>query len=869
VGFQQLDTLGRWLVNDLGWVSIEILVLTGIVYTLTKWGGVRSSRTRRWLWTLAVAKPLVTLLLVWPLALGGGPHAAIAPLKEPPVESFVNIPALAEAVSPDEVLARAGGNVEPRRTPAPRVAAPTADAPTPVAVRAAGGWQITGFAVLGTIWLLGSAGLGVYSLIGAVWLLRVRHGAVLMPADELVAACEQYPDAVAEVLARVDVRLTTRISEPCIFGLFRPSILLPAWCLDDNTPPNLEYILLHEGMHYRARDNWFLGLRRVMEVLLWFHPAVWYAGHRAMIEAENVCDEAVVNLAYRHGTASAALMYSSCLMRVLERATRHSFEALVPGVIPTAERIRRLVQQEGPFANSVSAVSVGAVVLLAIVSLPGAGGPRASLVGRGVDALTAQEAPVREILFTSRFPGDRNFNLYAARSDGSGARRITDDSAFYEEASWSPDGSRIATFSMQTPSGGWCTYILDSDGSVLHPLGDPSWGPRAPTWSPDSAHLTATAMRTPWEGGTDTTHNLYLFDADGSSFRRLTDDTADRRGAAWSPDGETVAYLRARDRLAGYNLALMDSDGANERVIHHDEPEGVFQSRPAWSPDSARLAYLVHGATVDEPHELRILDVASQESTLVGLMAGKVGQRHQKVTWVPGHNAVVVSGNRKGDTRRRLYRVSLSTGEMAAISPLWGGARFPSIGPLASPNPSPTPQPAGPAAVGPVRSPHTGHVYYAVLAARTITGEAAEAAAGTMQFEGAQGYLAAITSDEEGQFLLSQFPFAHRDFWLGGKAPRLPDGADPAAWSWSWSTGEEWRYTSWLETGPDRSKPVTRWRTLTMSASILSPLWGKPQSRLMWAGATAGSHRTGFIVEFDPTDPASSLPLSEDGLNKS
>jgi len=80
VGLQQFDTLGRWLVNDIGWVSVEILALTGIVYALTKWGRVRSSRTRRWLWTLAVVKPLVTLLVAWPLTLGGGSHDHIAPL---------------------------------------------------------------------------------------------------------------------------------------------------------------------------------------------------------------------------------------------------------------------------------------------------------------------------------------------------------------------------------------------------------------------------------------------------------------------------------------------------------------------------------------------------------------------------------------------------------------------------------------------------------------------------------------------------------------------------------------------------------------------------------------------------------------------
>ncbi|MBT3268123.1 hypothetical protein HN371_13255 [Candidatus Poribacteria bacterium] len=768
MGLDQFDRLGRWLVNDIGWVSIEILVLTAIVYALTKWAGVRSSRTRRWLWTLAVVKPLVTLLVAWPLAVGGGRHARIAPLQEPVIESGVDIPRLREAIPPDDFLTGAARQVAQEPGPA---ADTVTESPTRMTVHVAGVGGITGFAVLGAIWVIGSVGLGLYTLLGVGWLMHMRRRGTPIGVDDLAAVCEQYSDAVTDLVQRVEVRLTTRISEPCIYGLFRPVILLPTWCLEDNTPPNLEYILLHEGMHYRARDHWFLGLRRAMEVFLWFHPAVWYAGHKAMIEAENVCDEAVVNLAYRQGTASAALMYSSCLMRVLERATRHSFESLVPGVIPTAARIRRLVQQNGPFATSVSGVSVAAVAALALVALPGAGGPGSSLAQRGYDVITRKEAPVREVLFTTKYPGDYHFNLYAARSDGSGVRRITDDGAHYEEGCWSPDGTRIAAFAWRPEIEGWSSYIFDaSTGEMLRPLSGTTWEPRGATWGPNSEYVIVTGKGSPRHGGTDVNRNLYEFDVRTQEYHRLTDDTVDRRDASWSPDGKTVAYIRAREGAAGHDLALMNPDGTGEQVIHHDEPEGVFQSRPAWSPDSARLAYLVHGPTVNDPHELRVLDVTSRESTVVGLLVSKVGQRRQSVAWLDGHNAVVVTDKRSGDRKKRLYRLSLSTGEMTRISTAVADARFPSAGPIAEPGPGTTPALGAPTIVGPARHPKTGHAYFAVVTARSTTGDAAEA----MQFEGLVGHLATITSDEEGEFLLAESPFAHHGFWLGGWVSSVP-----------------------------------------------------------------------------------------------
>jgi len=839
-------------------VSIEILVLTGVVFALTKWGGVRSSRTRRWLWTLAVVKPLVTLLFAWPLALGGDRQPRIAPLQDPPAETVVNIPRLDEAVPHDSFLSRATESSVPTSKPA---VAPAASASTKaMTVTVAGGSGVTGFAVLGAIWALGTAGLGFYTLLGVGWLVRVSRAGTPITGEDLAEACEQHSEAVADLLERVDVRLTTRISEPCIYGLFRPVILLPTWCLEDNAPPNLEYILLHEGMHYRARDHWFLGLRRAMEVFLWFHPAVWYAGHRAMIEAENVCDEAVVNLAYRQGTASAALMYSSCLMRVLERATRHSFEALVPGVIPTAERIRRLVQQDGPFANSVSMLSIVAVVALAIVSLPGAGGPGASLAERGYTAVTHEEAPVREILFTTKYPGDYHFNLYTVRSDGTGTRRLTDDGAHYEEGCWSPDGTRIVTFAWRPEIDGWTSYILDArTGSLLRSLCGSTWGPRGATWGPNSRYIIATGKRSPKRGGSDVNYNLYRFDTTNWDWARLTDDTLERIHPSWSPDGRTVAYLRAREDASGYDLALMNPDGTGEEVIHHDEPEGVYQSRPAWSPDSARLAYFVHGATINNPHELRILNAESRESTVVGLLLEKVGQRRQSVAWIDGHNTVVVTDKRKGDTKKRLYRVSLATGQMTRLSTAVADARFPSAGPLAGPPVDTPPLLDGPAVIGPVRHPRTGHVYFAVVSARPITGDAAAAAAAEMEYEGSSGHLAAVTTDEEGEFLLAQFPFAHHGFWLGGLAPGVQPEVPLSDHPWTWPTGEGWRYTSWLDSEPDRRNWVEVWRTMTDSNAPSAPARGRSLPRLMWGGRSATSYEPGFIVEF----AAASIPLGQ------
>lgn len=81
-----------------------------------------------------------------------------------------------------------------------------------------------------------------------------------------------------------------RIGTPFILGVFRPGIYLP-FALKEEA---CEWILQHERMHIRHRDN----LIRTGEILAlclhWWDPAVWYAMHKWNQDMEMFCDEAVL-----------------------------------------------------------------------------------------------------------------------------------------------------------------------------------------------------------------------------------------------------------------------------------------------------------------------------------------------------------------------------------------------------------------------------------------------------------------------------------------------------------------------------------------------------------------------------------------------
>ena len=67
-----------------------------------------------------------------------------------------------------------------------------------------------------------------------------------------------------------------RISVPVVVGIVRPMILLPTALATGFDPSQLEALLTHELAHIRRLDPLVNLLQRLIEVVLFFHPAVWY-----------------------------------------------------------------------------------------------------------------------------------------------------------------------------------------------------------------------------------------------------------------------------------------------------------------------------------------------------------------------------------------------------------------------------------------------------------------------------------------------------------------------------------------------------------------------------------------------------------------
>lgn len=130
---------------------------------------------------------------------------------------------------------------------------------------------------------------------GWVWLQRLRWRKAELAPDvlqgRLLDLCRR-----AGLKRAVTLLMCEGLIGPSVVGILRPAILVPAgWFL--NLPPaHVEALLAHELAHVLRHDYAINLLQSLLEVVLFYHPGVWWLSRRIRAERELACDTFAVRL---------------------------------------------------------------------------------------------------------------------------------------------------------------------------------------------------------------------------------------------------------------------------------------------------------------------------------------------------------------------------------------------------------------------------------------------------------------------------------------------------------------------------------------------------------------------------------------------
>lgn len=140
------------------------------------------------------------------------------------------------------------------------------------------------------VWTLGALICAMWLTGGLLQTVMLRRLPTVELADRTRVQIEQIA-TLMRVRAAVRVVDSTLATIPMTIGWISPVILLPAATLAGLSCTQLKAILAHELAHIRRWDYLVNVLQRVVESLLFFHPAVWWVSSRIRQEREYCCDD--------------------------------------------------------------------------------------------------------------------------------------------------------------------------------------------------------------------------------------------------------------------------------------------------------------------------------------------------------------------------------------------------------------------------------------------------------------------------------------------------------------------------------------------------------------------------------------------------
>ncbi len=282
----------------------------------------------------------------------------------------------------------------------------------------------------------------------------------------------------------------------------------------------------------------------------------------------------------------------------------------------------------------------------------------------------------------------RESALWLMNSDGTHNRFLVKGG----NASWSPDGTRIAFLAPGEPGGSQIhVRWMDAEGATSQ-ITRLVESPGGVSWSPDGKHLVFNMLvpkKEPWpldmpaapKGAKWTTpprvvtsvkyradrqgflpdgfEHLFVVSADGGTPRQVTSGDWNHSNGKWTPDGK--ALLLTANRVADWEYTWRQSDiyradvatGAITQLTTRNGPDG--NATP--SPDGRLIAYTGYDST-DATWQDAALYVMNADGSNPRVLTADLDRSPANLTWAPDNRGIYFTVQNEGSSN--LHYVSTS-----------------------------------------------------------------------------------------------------------------------------------------------------------------------------------------------------------------
>ena len=193
--------------------------------------------------------------------------------------------------------------------------------------------------VLSVVWLVGIAGMLLYTVISYLKVKRKIGTAVLL---------------------RDNVFQSENVVSPFVLGIVKPKIYLP-FNMDEQ---DMSHVIAHEQAHIRRKDHWWKPFGFLLLTIHWFNPLMWLGYVLLCRDIELACDEKVVKelKAEQKADYSQALLTCSVNRRMIAACP------LAFGEVGVKNRVKSVLNYKKP-AFWIIAIAIVVSIVVAVCFL--------------------------------------------------------------------------------------------------------------------------------------------------------------------------------------------------------------------------------------------------------------------------------------------------------------------------------------------------------------------------------------------------------------------------------------------------------------------------------------------------------------------
>jgi beta-lactamase regulating signal transducer with metallopeptidase domain len=330
-----------WMILHSLWQGAVISIILGLMMILTR----KFSAKSRYFIAI-VAMLFMPVASVWTFFRYYTPVKSIVTVKVPAVKNDI-------AVS--------GGKTQTMEKQAAVATQPAAEPGFTDRMRSYRKYFYQHIPLIVTLWMLGMLVFALKFLGGLAYTQRLKHYRVHPVSDEW----QQTFNRLAELLnlkKAARILQSTLVKVPMVVGYFKPVVLIPVSAFTGLSPDQLETVILHEMAHIIRRDYLVNILQSVVEIIFFFHPAVWWMSNMVRAEREHCCDDIAIE------KSGDSVSFAKALANIQEQVYYNEKLAVAIGGSSKnlIKRIQRLLNQPNMKTNFTEGFTASCIIFAGI-----------------------------------------------------------------------------------------------------------------------------------------------------------------------------------------------------------------------------------------------------------------------------------------------------------------------------------------------------------------------------------------------------------------------------------------------------------------------------------------------------------------------